>query len=176
MNLAPKDLIAAVERHFDPLHGWKLSDEWRCILIDYEHPHVFRLWKQVGDRRLMLHRLDPIPANATALEHPHPWPSANLIMRGGYEMDVELPGLKLDRLKLEAGSFYTMTDPLARHVVRPLIPTWSIMIVGQPYTNPQPFPKPAQAGEKIPLDDPRVRRFVSEWLVVWVDVEEKKIP
>jgi hypothetical protein len=87
-QLTSRDLIAAVNALFDPLNGWVLSDEWRCIHIDYEHPHVFRMWRQVGDKRLLLHRLEPVPPEASALWHPHPWPSANFIIRGAYEMDV----------------------------------------------------------------------------------------
>ena len=60
-------------------------DAWRSLDIDYEPPHVERLWRPWGPVvstgamtipsrfRLSLHRIHPCE---TALFHPHPWPSA----------------------------------------------------------------------------------------------------
>ena len=48
--------------------------------------------------------------------------------------------------------------------MRPLVPTWSVMLVGAPYENAATFHKPHNPGERLPLHDPRVREYTARWV------------
>jgi hypothetical protein len=154
------------------------SDGWHCREITYEHPHVLRLWRQYGDDRIFLHRLSPVPFGDEAMWHPHPWPSATLIVEGRYSMGVadsvtlldrfagvvdDLPGDQLAELELGPGSTYTMTNPDAWHVVQPIVTTYSIMLTGQPYEHPVKFPGPVSAGRDIPIESDEARAYMGDW-------------
>ncbi len=122
---------------------------WNSLMIDYETPHVQRLWRRVGDYRLCLHRISPCE---TALYHPHPWPSAVRILSGDYEMGVGMvvPGeaelTEITKGVLTEGTSYEMLHPMGWHYVKPLkIASYSIMVMGPPYP-PRPdivHPKPS---------------------------------
>lgn len=131
-------------------------DTWKSIDVDYEPPRVERVWRDVdmadGDipygMRVCLHR---IHACKEALYHPHPWPSAMLVLDGVYEMRVGL-ATKIEQgkpaephphrattLHLTKECVYAMTNPSAWHSVRPLTDTaLSMMIMGKPYQG-QPY-------------------------------------
>lgn len=110
--------------------------QWRGLFVDYEKPHVERLWRPWREYRLLLHKLLPC-ADGEALYHPHPWPSIMTIVRGRYIMGVGYgsglvaPPLAM-KLSLGPGSTYEMTDPDAWHYVQPLEATYTIMLVGKP--------------------------------------------
>jgi hypothetical protein len=116
------------------------SAAWRSIDVNYEPPRVERLWAPFESvYRLSLHRIHPC---ASALFHPHPWPSAVRVLEGSYEMAVgygrESPP-EAARLVLAPGSEYEMVDPDAWHSVRPLgAATISIMVTGLPWPRPSP--------------------------------------
>jgi hypothetical protein len=48
-------------------------------------------------------------------------------------------------------------------VVRPIVPTWSVMLVGPLYQQAAEFPKPHNPGERLSLDDARVQQYAAEW-------------
>ena len=60
---------------------------WNGLYIDYHPPIVERVWTQVGENRIYLHRIHPC-SEGEALFHPHPWPSAMRILSGEYEMGI----------------------------------------------------------------------------------------
>ena len=114
---------------------------WKSVFVDYHPPFVERLWRQVGDYRLYLHRIYPCE-KAQALFHPHPWPSAMRILEGRYEMAVGY-GQGMSEPPVAAtvvmaqGSSYEMVDPDGWHSVRPLDgPTLSLMVTGMPWARP----------------------------------------
>lgn len=112
-------------------------DSWESLDVDYEPPRVERLWRQVGEYRIYLHRIHPCEE---ALYHPHPWPNAVMILSGKYEMVLGGADAVTDlvgRLVLTEGSMYERTNPLGWHYVRPLEgPSLSIMVTGKPWDPP----------------------------------------
>ena len=104
----------------------------------------------------MLHKISPC-GPGEALLHPHPWPSAMVVMRGQYEHGVgfgdgvESPPLAC-RTTIGPGACYEMTEENAWHFVRPLIETYTIMITGAPWD--RPIPPIVEEGRKDlkPLD------------------------
>jgi len=120
-------------------------DAWQSLNIDYEPPRVERLWRQVGDLRVSLHRIHPC---AQALYHPHPWPSAIRIVSGLYEMGIaESPKLlfqnlveadrEVARMMLVAGTEYEMVHPTGWHYVKPhSMASLSIMVTAKPWDPP----------------------------------------
>ena len=137
-----------------------LSDAagWKDVDVDYHPPRVERLWRQWGEHRIYLHRIHPCEPQE-ALFHPHPWPSAMLVLAGQYEMamgyGVEEPPV-MATVIMVPGSRYAMTHEDAWHYVRPLEDVaWSLMVSGPPWQRTAPkSDKPlrsltAQAREEI---------------------------
>lgn len=132
-------VLAQVEKNLRPMLQEGV-DAWESLLIDYHHPYVDRLWRQVGPYRVFLHRIHPIPGgDHPPLFHPHSWPSAMRIVRGSYRMalgygegDHEPPVAAT--VILEGGSSYEMTDPNTWHSVSPqLRPVLTLMVADEPW-------------------------------------------
>jgi hypothetical protein len=115
---------------------------WQSLLIDYETPHVWRLWRQFDtDTRLFLHKIFPCDV---ALLHPHPWPSAVRVFTPGSVIYETAVGRGVPEatapptpatFMLKDGSAYEMVDPFGWHYVRPIGgPIYSVMVTGKPYT------------------------------------------
>lgn len=117
--------------------------EWSTLDINYEKPHVQRVWRAVGDFRVSLHRIFPCEPHECFF-HPHPWPSALKIEDGRYQMSIGYgaglkPKTNITKLILPAGSYYEMTDFDSWHSVRPLDrPVMSLMITGKPWKREMP--------------------------------------
>lgn len=117
----------------------------RTLEVLYEEPRVERVWFQLDDLRLNLHRIHPCEK---AFYHPHPWPSAVLILSGRYRMTVgegspdgPTPPIAAT-LDLQAGSGYEMLSPTGWHSVQPIgAPSLSLMLSGRPWSV-QPTHKP----------------------------------
>src|SRR5208337_718613 len=133
MDLSMLDVLRRIEEDLPRL----LREEaWTSLDVEYEPPRVERLWRQLGDVRVNLHRIHPCP---TALYHPHPWPSAVKILSGVYEMGVgygvgsATPPTAVT-LRLGAGQSYEMIEPNGWHYVRPIGgPSLSLMVTGRPW-------------------------------------------
>ncbi|MEK7138284.1 MAG: hypothetical protein AAB787_02120 [Patescibacteria group bacterium] len=138
--------LAGVEEQLPEL----LEDErgWTGVDVDYHPPRVERLWRQLGDIRVYLHRIhycDP----GEALFHPHPWPSAMKVLKGQYKMAVgygggDTPPPVAARLLLGPGSEYEMTNQDAWHYVRPTEEggtVLTLMVTGLPWKLKRWVPK-----------------------------------
>lgn len=116
---------------------------WNSLHIDYHPPVVERMWRPWRDVRVSLHRIHPC-APGEALLHPHPWPSAILVVSGTYEMGVTYGAGTLapplaSKVVLAPGSRYEMIDPDGWHYVRPLgAPSLSLMVTGKPWSRAMP--------------------------------------
>lgn len=113
-------------------------ETWQTLDIDYEPPHVERLWRPWGEFRISLHRI--WPCRDPALFHPHPWPSAMRVVRGAYTMGIGYsePGYRpceVARVVLEAPSVYEMVSQQGWHFVRPMgaNPSLSVMVTARPW-------------------------------------------
>lgn len=169
-------------------------ERWLHLAVTYELPHVDRLWRQYGEHRILLHRIHALPFGAEAMWHPHEWPSAVLIVRGGYHMSIAGTRLRevqeivegdsepitsykqvrdrvLADVELVAGSSYEMTNRDAWHVVRPQELTWSVMLTGPRWSNAVPFDKPRNPGPRLSNDHPDVLALLDEWRW-WADLDE----
>ncbi|MEL6109448.1 MAG: hypothetical protein AAFU85_25855 [Planctomycetota bacterium] len=89
-----------------------------------------------------MHRFEACDV-ADAFPHPHPWPSAVLILSGEYEMRVSQSAdlesgdhLPTIRLTLGAGSTYHMDEPTTWHQVIPRSRCYSLMVNGQRWERP----------------------------------------
>lgn len=146
---------------------------WGSVHVTYHPPRVERLWVQVDDHRLFLHRIYPC-AEGDALFHPHPWPSAVHVVSGCYEHRIGLRAHTADEKKLpvtveltrgvlRAGSSYEMTNREAWHSVRPLEgPSDSIMLVGPLYDPPVEMPSPPTE-KQGPLAPERFDELINRW-------------
>lgn len=115
------------------------STPWNTLEVLYEEPRVERLWRPIGDNRLYLHRIHPCEK---AFFHPHPWPSAVLVVAGEYRMQVgkgdprgPAPTPVMTTV-MGPGSSYEMLDPDGWHSVQPIgMPSYSVMLTGKPWYN-----------------------------------------
>lgn len=111
---------------------------WKSLAVRYETPHVDRVWLQWRpETRLFLHE---IYSCDRPLLHPHPWPSAVVILQHYYEMEIGYgdpggqPPPVAATVTLGPKSDYEMVNPWAWHSVRPLhAPVLSVMVTGMPW-------------------------------------------
>lgn len=122
------------------------SVDWKSVYVDYHPPIVERLWLDINDVRLYLHRIHTC-AREEALFHPHPWPSAMRIINGEYEMGIGYsadntpPAETLTKLIVTKGVAYSMEARNSWHYVAPVSPTsLSVMVTGKPWDRPAPKP------------------------------------
>lgn len=133
---------------------------WRSIVINRRKPHTYRAFLQLGDSRICLHRFEACePADSFA--HPHPWPSAMLILSGEYEMVVgHTPDLssteptEVIRLALSAGSIYHMRERQTWHQVIPRSTCYSLMVNG-PRWDIAHQRAPSTTGKQLEPMDPK---------------------
>lgn len=109
---------------------------WQSLMIDYQPPHLMRLFRQIGDVRVNLHYFLPTAALPETrmtdaydenLYHPHAWASGMRILEGEYEQwmgfaerrgtDAVPP--KTLHLLHTAGDSYAMNHPWIWHQVIP---------------------------------------------------------
>ena len=153
---------------------WELLDSkeeknWNTILVDYERPHVERLWRQIGENRVYLHTINPCRADE-AFFHFHPWPSIVRVIEGHYRMwlgvghhNILAPPEERIPLILAAGSEYEMLNPNQCHSVEPLEePSRSIMVTGPPYRIGEQSKPPKQLSQLSALRKHEL--FIKTWL------------
>lgn len=130
-------------------HLLSTPEVWQSLIINRRKPHTYRAFlfpekfssaPELDGTRICLHRFEPCEEKDAFL-HPHPWPSAMLILSGRYRMRIgasetnqigNKPIIVLDEI-LSAGCVYSMTEPRGWHAVQPLTTCYSIMINGQPW-------------------------------------------
>lgn len=113
---------------------------WQTLDILYEDPRVERVWLQLGPKRLYLHRIHPCERG---FYHPHPWPSAIVLVSGMQRMLLgygppsgKAPDIAAT-LEIAAPSGYEMLDPRGWHAVMPQGGvSLSLMLTGRPWTMP----------------------------------------
>lgn len=123
---------------------------WNSYHIKHDDPEVWRLWLQLGDIRLYLHK---IFACDEPFLHVHPSTSIVKCLKGGYIHTIamhngvvndiiNLQPEKLDEFSskltkqtslIVPGSVYEMTDIRHFHSVKAEDISWSIMLMGRPY-------------------------------------------
>ena len=115
-------------------------DNWSSLIVNRRKPYTYRVFRQLGDIRVCLHRFDTCDEHES-FAHPHPWPGAFVVLSGGYKMNVGRFQNRFDKvlntalsLVLMDGSMYEITDPLTWHSVTPLYPTYTVMVNGAPWT------------------------------------------
>jgi hypothetical protein len=162
-------LLRKVEADFLPL--WVREPHlWKSVLIDYEPPFVERLWRQIDqDHRLFLHRVSPPKSEEKPLWHPHPWPSIIKVMPGSeYQQEIGSDSERLGLCRVamtqvvKGEMVYEMLSEHSWHSVRPLNESWSIMIVGKPFTNPSPgYVRPTKPLDSLPQE--RIEELLLRW-------------
>lgn len=130
-------------------HTWLRPEEWNSLDITYKEPHVKRLWRQMGDFRIYLHKIYRSKGIEREFFHFHPWPAAMRVVHGSYNMDFGYgprdsnnpPKIILKQI-LQEGACYSMTDMLAWHSVQPRHDySLSLMVTGQPFDLNEEKPK-----------------------------------
>jgi hypothetical protein len=125
-------------------------ERWGSLIINRRRPVTYRAFLMLDDvegiitpskgLRVCLHHFEPC-SEKEAFMHPHPWPSAMLVLSGQYRMKIGYTKANTDKSPalivldeiLAAGSRYSMTEPMGCHAVQPLTHCWSIMINGEPW-------------------------------------------
>lgn len=115
----------------------KDRDGWQSLMIDYQPPHLMRLYRQVGAVRVNLHYFMPAEDVSAArrktdsynenLYHPHAWASAMRILQGEYEQyvgfatrrGIDAAPPKTQHLLHKEGDAYAMDHPWIWHQVIP---------------------------------------------------------
>lgn len=109
---------------------------WKSLDISHVPPRVERVWAQVNDMRVNLHRAHPCDS---PLFHGHPWPCAVRVVTGSYEVAVGHgppgdPPPEAATFLLGPGSVYEMADMDSWHYVTPIgSPSLSLMVSGRPW-------------------------------------------
>lgn len=122
-------------------------DSWKTLFVDYEFPHVERLYMPIEGSGIFvsLHKIHPCPNGINdCLIHRHDYPTLVHILQGEYEMEVaheegaQIPKAYGCRNFYGPGSTYIMASPDQWHRVNPVgTPTYSIMITGLPFARPK---------------------------------------
>lgn len=118
----------------------ELSD-FQSKKVIYHKPEVWRLWLQVGEYRVNLHKI--FKSEETELYHPHPWAMSTTILKGQCEVgfgfgktNPEICALSVYQPK----STYKMLHPQLWHYVKPLSDSiLTIMVSGKPWENQTSF-------------------------------------
>ena len=119
---------------------WLKTECWHSLDVTYKDPHVQRLWRDFGDKRIYLHKIYKCEK---PFFHYHPWPAAMKVVSGVYRMDVGYgdrvldnpPNICLSQI-VPAGTYYEMLDPNSWHSVNPISDySLSLMITGRLFDN-----------------------------------------
>lgn len=119
------------------------SKDFRTMHVTYARPHVERLFFQHGEYRVFLHLIEQCHVG-DALWHNHPWPSIVKVLdsEGRHYINTfdKGDGLKQDRVIAtpENPYVYSMLSPKDRHSVGVELGSWSIMITGPRWGDPEP--------------------------------------
>jgi hypothetical protein len=122
-----------------------LRDEskWNSLFVDYHPLTVERLWREMGDYRVCLHKIHPCKPEE-ALFHPHSWPSTMKLLAGRYDIGIgygigEQEPPIATRIIMVKGSIYEMSEKHGWHYVAPIDnPVFSLMVTGKPWERRSP--------------------------------------
>ncbi len=165
------DVLAKAEMEIRPLLD--RAEDWHSIDVDYHDPRVERVWRQWGEHRISLHVIHPCKGNEDPLFHPHPWPSAMVVIDGVYEMTVgysetqEPPAVACKMVastslgQRTCAFRYEMTEPHGWHAVRPLGGCcWTMMVSGRPWGR---APVEVPTKKLVPLEPVRVEEILDKF-------------
>lgn len=114
------------------------EDIWDSLIINRRKPHTTRVFTQLNEYRICLHRFEAA-SKSDCFAHPHGWPSAVLILDGAYWQEI---GISKDlhsepewiyEENLQDGSSYSISNNRVWHKVVPYRTTYTIMINGKPF-------------------------------------------
>lgn len=115
------------------------DSSWDSLIINRRKPTTYRIFQQFGPLRVCLHCFHPCDTDE-AFKHPHPWPGAFHVLKGGYDMDLylskdreDIEPIKITSMYLTGGSEYEITNPLLWHSVAPATMTYTIMVNDKPW-------------------------------------------
>lgn len=145
-------------------------DEAKSIKVLHDEPEVWRIWREIWDIRIAIHKI--FPCNECFF-HPHPWPSVVEIIKWWYVHRTaqyngsanEVITLKPDDIEsfsntllatettIVPGCVYYMPDIRQFHQVSTWTINYSLMITGKPYFQwaTQQFSRKNPEGKNPPL-------------------------
>lgn len=114
------------------------DSNWDSLIVNKRKPFTYRVFANVGDYRICLHKFDPCHTHE-AFIHPHPWEGAFTLLQGKYQMKIgqainreDLPTAWTEFI-LAPGSIYQIISPLTFHNVVPLETCYTVMVNGKPF-------------------------------------------
>ncbi len=156
--------------HFTDQHNqWKWKDElvnaeelilhlihnvaYKTVNILHDEPQVWRIWWEVENTRIALHKIFPCVNPDDCFFHPHPWPSAIRCLKWWYvhyvwsynwdpqvlntlssqELEDFSKGIIRTETSVSSGDYYLMNDIRQFHQVSANSESFSIMVMGNPY-------------------------------------------
>ncbi len=157
----PLDMTAVMEMAEDIVPQLLVDrSRWQSLMIDYQPPHLMRIFTQCEGVRINLHYFmaaKDLPETRLTkgydenLYHPHGWASAMRILEGSYEQWIGFaqgPGIeaapkKTLHLVHKPGDSYAMNDPYLWHQVIPREnqPVSTLMVTFMPDDWDQVLPK-----------------------------------
>ncbi len=133
-------MLARLDRALEVLPKWLNDpDGWKSLDVDYHSPRVERLYRSFETGRVFLHGIHPCEPHE-ALTHPHPWPSAMLVLCGTYRSRVGYAAGLSDPIIVHESQVtawpqtnyrYAMEHPDGWHAVMPVkAMVYSVMVTG----------------------------------------------
>lgn len=114
------------------------SGGWESLIINKRKPHTYRMFKQIGEDRVCLHKFEACDLSESFL-HPHPWPAAFVVLAGSYTMEFGIseslstgPSF-CEKFTLVRRSEYEMLNNRSWHSVTPNRTTYTVMLNGPPF-------------------------------------------
>jgi hypothetical protein len=151
-NEEARYLLNSATRYALPNLITNALDQAKTVKILHDEPEVHRIWWELGEVRIAIHRIFPCKEKSCFF-HPHPWPSAVECIQGGYTHRVAMyNGPREDVFSLQShqlenfsnnltqmemnvvkGFSYYMPDIRQFHQVDVERESYSIFISGLPY-------------------------------------------
>lgn len=156
-----------------------MDNRWNGMEIRHERPYIDRIWTTLDQGyRICFHKMHTIGPN-TPYYHPHPWEFQTFIIKGQYYTNVGTnittddrkkliqPPVSL-RLKLTAGSWYHMDNPLTWHTVEPIDEYVYSVILTKPFAEKLGIPKACDVIQPRIKDD-RLAELRAEFITILAD-------
>lgn len=117
------------------------DSDWDSLIVNRRKPWTYRVFRKFGEYRVCLHAFDPCESEES-FAHPHPWPGAFLMLKGAYvhnvggSHDLTTDPIFFYREIVRPYSMYEITDRRTWHSVQPLERTYTVMVNGEPWSEP----------------------------------------